>query len=702
MKGAPPCARTARFTLTELMASSAITVLLLASILPIAISLIKASYVTGVKMDLREQVNTARGWLMNDLRRTAKDVILTYPTDGIGNLTAVSLLTYERTSNTEVPIDISVTPAKIKWNREIIYLIKQMPDGTCELRRSTFSYDYQNTTAATRQARLSNIVANGTPSASSALLGTRAIMKGITNYSFTLGNNILIDGYSAVVTKKTVTIGTAIFSPSQNPHTVSFLTRGKNSASSGYRIGVDSLIISQAGLPLEAESAAVASASPSVTCSSPSSGVGWSNHQILEFPATGAGSQFTLSFGYETWEDSNFNIGSFTMHNARGNLLDSGGVLDQVLQMGGTPVASASDPFYGYSISWQAVPVSGGNSTNIQNSTVRTLVPGGSLLYCGRQAKIKFSGPPSIFEHSHPLAITSAYIMPRSGTSGFVGTGTPVQLFFGGSAGVTLNHGVSVCCDVVAPAGWGFDESLDYLVSFAVADNADLSYGPWYSLNTSSDSLAMTSLLAGSSYVNQTSWPSSGTGQYYDSVGVSAVGVSYPDGTAIPSTYTSQIIDTKKLTSSYGNAKGRWATASSAGSVTLQARSGATADLSDLGGAENGWSSPCSVSGGSIGLGSGRYIQLRVNLFCTSPYLTTPVVKNVKLTWDGEANRMSQVSAEIACGPNRGVFEAQIDGLSTANPLIMLMNFTTARTFMGKTYTDSFAVNIKPQNKTPQ
>lgn len=689
------------FTLTELMLATTISVIMFVAILPLAVIFIKSAYGMGVTVDLREQVNKTRTTMMNDIRYSSRGQILPYPSAD-ANLTAFALPVYQRANGDTATVPISSVDNSVQWNYMAIYHVYSAADGTTQLRRTAVPYtSFSNLSASSKNTYLANLVANGGTTGLSPSGTTRTLLKNIKDYMATLGDNVVIDGYNASVEKKdSVSIGTAVLDPAISPHTITFTVAGKNSRSIGYKIGVDSVIVSGTCLPLEGESMTVASASPSTSVGNDTT-YGWSNNQYLDFPASAVGNSFAVNFIYDTWEESNFNAGNYSMTDTRVDTLSDN---DLAVTLLGNPVRSTSDPYYSYrnglSVSWQSQAQGTGpmaaDPDNLQGSTVRVVLRGNNFIYHGKNAKLAFTAAPG---SGTSLNIVSAYVMKRSGST-FTGvSGTPVQIKFNnGSSSATIAGGQTLFSDIIAPSSWAFDASTDYLVSFRLLGTA-----PSYA-SAAPSLTADTSILPNdiSAYEAQTGWPTAGTINSNFIVGVAEADVTYPAS----GTYTSQIVDTKVSSPPYAGMSWTMATSSSSGtnigpgSATLQYRSGSQPDLSDAA----GWAYASSYSSSPATLSStgGRYVQFRAtlnngNTSGTTAYQTTPALKNVKITWKGD-KKMVQLSASIRKGPARGQFTVKIDGVSTANPLLLYMQFSLARTFLGREFSDGFTLKVKPQN----
>ena len=93
---------------------------------------------------------------------------------------------------------------------------------------------------------------------------------------------------------------------------------------------------------------------------------------------------------------------------------------------------------------------------------------------------------------------------------------------------------------------------------------------------------------------------------------------------------------------------------------------------------------------------AGRYVQFRAEFHCTEPYEDTARLRDVIITWDGEA-RGVDLSAAITAGPDRGKFRVMVDDV--AFPAIgVRARFAVKRKLLSREFAMSFAVETNPRN----
>lgn len=689
-----------RYTLTEIMVVSGLLVIVLASILPFAMQLLRSSATSSVRMELRQDINYARDRLSRDFQASSKTLIQT-ATDSTGSVLALALPLYLRTG-TEDAVD---TNGVMAWTDEVLYHL--YVSGTQkELRRSLVKYaDFSNLTTANQTAFIQRVQTTGSAFdtgylANSSVNESKTLLKNLETWEirFSRGDDG-IDAYAPSDGKRTVSLGTALVDGGL--HTIQFRTLEKNAQSGGYGLGVDTIIASPAELPLQADyyltAYATSGATPVVqnTVAVPY----FQNNSILNFPATQAGNSFTLQYYYDTWLETTFDETGLTLDNTKVAVLPLDG--DVVVQLTGNGVA------------WEArtQTMSDMDITehpdNLQGCTVRVVIAGsdpalgGMLYFSGRQVCATFTN-----YFFSTLKVQSAYIMERSGSSGFNATsGTVTPLKFSGSSGFTLTapgwQTASVTSDL---ADFAVDKTKDYLVSFYVATNSAGSYhaATWSAGSSAiggSQQASITASNAGDHSADVT-WPSSAT-TLSKVIGVESLSLTYP----ATGTYTSQVVDTTVAAPVYGTMRWRASLPPKTG-ITVKARADTRADM-----ATYSWSSAVSSnsfnssttattavdsSASLSALPHGRYVQLQAILTASAPYNQTPSLRDVSVTWPG-TKKAVQFGADIAVGPQRGEFEVVIDGAQTTPPLIVA-TFTSTRAFIGKTYRESFTVNLEPRN----
>ena len=700
--------KSSAFTLVEVMVASTISVLVLAAIMPISMDLLNQSQVSAIRADLRGRVNVGRGYLFHDIRGTSRSGMIT-GTNSNNNIVAISMPVYVRASDSEVPVTITGTNCSVNWTKQVIYYVSTTTGvgASTNLYRADLPYDtFKALSNANQTTLLNNLVASHATGVVT-LSSNRPIVRGLKTSSIVLGNNVDVDGYSTSVQQATVSIGTALLDA--GAHSLKFTVTGKNTAATSYGIGIDSFAVSPANVQLEGESyiAGATNVAGGATLATRMMNPSWHNNQILNFPATATGNSFTLNYYYDTWEESVFTEGSaVAFTNTKAAALVDG---DAVVQMAGNDT------------SWHVETQITGNGTlatdtnSLKGCTVRTIINGAKILYDGRQAKVTFVASRSPASSSPFLSITDAYIMERSGTTGYNGTGTssaqlsfssapwsyPGGWIFDKSTGNNVSSGTSILVWGTFASGYTtgafkIDRTKDYIVSYHVDTPA--SWGSSWGLEGCQAASAPTDTPMSaiwyndaSNHVNTTTW---GGGTYTEvnkMIGVAQVDVTYPDSAS----YVSQIIDTSMDAPAYRDITWTGDLPSGTG-IGVCVRASNLADMSDT----PAWSAPYSTPNSTTtlaGVASQRYVQFKADFTTSSPYTATASLRNVKITWPG-AKKIVQLTADIAKGPDRGKFNVAVDGNTTPNPLLWTIDMTVAKTYRGREYSDSFSISVKPRN----
>ena len=94
---------------------------------------------------------------------------------------------------------------------------------------------------------------------------------------------------------------------------------------------------------------------------------------------------------------------------------------------------------------------------------------------------------------------------------------------------------------------------------------------------------------------------------------------------------------------------------------------------------------------------SGRYVQLHAVITATAPYTSVPVLRDIRLTWDGDSTQAVDIAAAIAKGPDRGKFQFLVDG--QAPPVAGLhADFTLYQDYLNTRYTKTLSIDVEPRN----
>ena len=685
-------------TLTELMISSIVSVIILASVLNAWHYSYKNWARDRLKSKLYIDLQVAIEKIKNETRLSSASYMGFYP-EGATEYQAISIPAATGDANGLFTLD---TDDKIYWDKSIIYHVYDN-----ELRRTEFTDNHDilansdSSDPLGRYAQLASVVADG--DGSSAVKGTngttstKTIAKNLKSLAIT-PNVQLFDGYSASLARSdNVEFGSILLSPGN--HDFKFEVVGQNTASTSYKLGIDTLSISPSGGAREAETyTPVASSGDSYSVVYAE---GWCGNQYLEYAADGAGEggsadYVTLELYYDMWRESNFE------QTANDNIMRDADT-DK-----GFYVRLAT-PKEGKRAAWQASMQTGSAGENLLvalpggtdvNMSIRNLLKGTRILQSGNLARVKF-----VAASTGVFTINEAYITKWLNGAKAV-PGSTVQLFFsdaqfengtsepagGGSAiggavgtdpvSVTLQPGNCIW------SNWAqidTDSANDYFVTFSTPKPcANVIY--WEGA-TPGDTNSFVSEDAYSA--SQENWSSPMKYTAHDHIYAVESIENWPNyGTA-----TSGIYDTKLDNPVYGDAS--WDAYKPSGTdISLKARS---SDDPNMAGA-TGWDS---ISGSSANphsiasIGTGRHVQFQATLSTSSPYSEYPWIDDVSIDWPG-AEKMCDISGYFTKKPDYGIIKLTVDD----QELIKSMGFTVSvsENLQGKEYEASLKVEIDPRN----
>ncbi len=624
----------------------------------------------GIKTELRFNIQEAMEKIKEDARLADGGKILFYPSTST-SYTAISIPAATPNSSTGL---LSVSNSSITWDKTIIYHVYQN-----ELRRTV--YNSFNTTTATRQTQLNTVAAAG-----SGVGATTKTLFSADNVTLTINpTSQTFDGYSASLDKSVNTSFGTIKLAAGN-HTIQFKVTGKNSSSTGYRLGIDHISLAPSGCDQEAENLTVSASSGktqnSEDMSSYAETASWGGNYQLEYQATTVNDYITFQTYYDKWIESNFEDMTH----------------DNTSVTGTNPVITvASRESQSLSPGWRASIQTGvtneDNASAVNNKTIRNIISGSTITQAGQMIRLKF-----VASSTDPLTISAAYFGRRS-TYNFADT--PTQLYFNngtisegeedgtGAIGATGPTTIAIPAGAYAWSNWfipnasiSYPSATDYLVSVAVDTSAA------YANETYWDAGAGThSYMENGSTANAT-WAGTDPG-YATSSAIHAV-----QEMAIWSatgTTTSQIYDTTLTAPAYSQIS--WTT-NGYGTYALKSRSSSDPEMTGA----TDWASISSVgaSPGSItGIGTGRYVQFQATLTAASPYTTYPQLDKVALTWPGQTS-LVEVSGYYTKRPNYGIFSVLVDGQAITKALDVELDVETD--FQGKTYTCTLSSAIDCRN----
>ena len=668
------------FTLAESMISLVISGIFLTTVLTAWSLYSRVWNEQNVKSELRYDIEKAMELIKQGVRLADGNGIVFYPANG-ADFTALSLPHMKPDSNGF----LGVSSNSINWGQgqTIIYYTYNTSKGQ-ELRQTVFnSFD---TNTANRQTQLNSVVTTG-----AAQGATTTTLFSAPTVTLDASSTVpVFDGYGASTQLSGNTSFGSIRLSSGN-HQIQFQVTGKNSASSGYKIGIDALSLTPSGCSQEAEALTISGNSgKSSTVEDMSSYEGWGGNYQVEYQASTVGDYITFQTNYDQWLESNFE--DMTHSNT---------------EVGGTNPYLTIKSRENTSLvpSWQASAQTGAEnelSAMIANKSVRTIVFGNNigLSAPAQMARIRFTAPAG-----GSLTINSAYFGVKGPGSDFDQSTNPMhQLYFSnpsvaeGSADGVGAVGDAGPTSVTLAAGshvWSnwfvypINSSSNYLISFSISADPNLAnMAAW----TPSDLTQVNSYLADGDHANEAAaWPA--TPPYNATTDPSIYAAAQLAAWIDNGTATSQVYDTKMATPAYSQLS--WSSSLPAGSsVSLKVR---TASDPTMAGATN-WSALSAYAGSPAslnGLSNLEYIQFQATLQAVSPYTTLPTFDNVKITWPGQT-ALVELSGKFTKRPNYGIFKVLIDGQAITKALAVKL--TAQNTYRGKSYTYSLNAEVRPKN----
>ena len=660
-------------TLPEVLISVVIGTMLVGIVLSMWYFAYRSWTVERIKTRLRINLEIAMERIKKEARLSSITYMSFYP-DGATEYEAISFPISSPDTNGLYALDAD---GNINWDRSIIYHVYDNPaTGKTELRRTEFT---DNTTVildkTERDAQLAACVADG--DGSNAINGgnsdTKVIFENLINLVINPKAEYF-DGYSPAITRSdNIAFGSVRLEA--GTHTFKFDMVGKNAASTGYGLGIDTISISPSGCRREGETCAVNSSSGGTV--STNYQAGWSGNNYLEFAGFVSGAYLILDLYYDLWRESNF----------------ENSIRDNTILTGTGVYVQLAEPIQTENIAWQATAQTGSSSYDyphlgegpLANVAIRNILKGAAgsdyieLDPNQKKVRVKF-----VAHSLNSFTIDGAWIAERSQTSPEDATGTPAQLLFSGASSVTISAGQEAWSDWTT---FAMEENKDYLVTFYTAA-ANVSYwigavgatNSYYATDPNNDGLSNAADAQAGDWINFT--PSSN---------IYAVGQIINWGNV--GTVTSDIYDTKidSVTNPNYN-KIVWNEYGPGGStVSMEVRA---SDFSDMSGATS-WSFVNNNASLPSALDGNRYVQFKATLSNGSPYTDFPWIDNVTIDWPGEA-KMCDISGYFTKKPSYGIAKLTVDGQELSKGLDF--DVTVYDYFQGETYEASLVSEIEPRN----
>jgi hypothetical protein len=689
-------------TLVEMMIAMVLTTIAVAAATSGLIFWVRGERYNATQCELDMNVRKTMESLKHDLRLSALDKIFFYP-PGPGPYTAISFPIAADTNNDGL---VEMTPggSNILWQSTVIYHV--WSGSPNELRRTEFVPRDNSLTDAQAQAQLASVVTNGdgTLVCGTATTASRTIFANLFTWNI-WGKSATFDGYSATVERDTsVSFGSILLG--SGAHTVKFSLIGKNTASSGYKVGIDTLTASPCGAEREGEyQLPVAAQSGATAVSEYMTQGSWNGNYQLSFPATTTGNYFSLNFENDRWEERHFRgQGALCQRTIVGfDTSVSMNPKDYILQLEGSPGypwGTPADPF-----AWTAENQTDSSSPTSDStqtgSVIRVLLRGGALAQ--NAGAMRFSGqfPYVLFvaPGTGSLKIKAAYIAEASDPTNYTmnAKSAGVQLFRYGTVGTadgTIDLNTNNSAYMAPGVNFATDANKSYLITYLV-DDVKGNCLSWPETHSGAPGCYIIpgSAAPTSADAQAADWSSKAVSTSSSLIGVYALWTTYPTN----GLFTSQIFDTKIAAPVYSTIS--WSSVKPTyTSVKIKVRTGNQDNMGDA----PAWSNVTAflTSPANITCGNKRYIQFQAILDPDSSGWNTPKLQDVTIKWAGDT-KVVDVAAIMTKGPNYGICEVTVDD----KPLVkgLQVDLTIYKTIVGwssgdKQLTSSMSTEIEPRN----
>jgi len=685
------------YTLVEVMVSVVILVLALGGAIAGWLFVLRGERLQSSQQGLDIDVRKALERIKAGLRLSSMDKIHFYP-EGPGPYSAISFpLARDDDGDGLVELDMS---GKVIWDKTVVYHVWQSTPH--QLRMTTFDPRDNTLTPAERQQQLAAVVTagNGAGTYNGQNATTIPVFENLFTWNI-VGKGAVFDAYRTSLGREVgANLGSIMLTPGS--HDFKFTVVGKNPASAGYKIGLDTVVVSPSGLDREAEyQTVVAQAGASASAVYVPAG-SWSGNYHLFFPATGPEQYFTLSMENDRWEERNFRTAGTVCSNTFVQF-------DTTLTPKSFTVSMqpADNTWYA---SDQALDVFGGATSNeaLRGCAVRVLVRGKTLM---EGSAIKFNGPfHCLWLFAPPasrLNIVAAYIAEAADhlnyTPNIVGT-TSKQLFFNGNPTVNIASNSYAQGQLASGQTLYIDKEKSYIVSllinYGASGNTDAKCWKEFHTGTGGNPPPPGSYVLPATAAPTTAdlyaenWSARPALEVHDKIyALERLHLLAPSN----ATFTSQIVDTQLAAPAYQqlswNAIRPWGTG-----IRMKVRTGNSADLSDA--AE--WSAITGLTApGTISPGNRRYVQFRSEMTASSDGWYVPAIRDVIIRWTGET-RVTDIGATMTVGPDYGIHQLMVDGKPLVKgvtiDLTIFKNMINVGGGSSNRLTSTATVEVEPRN----
>lgn len=626
----------------ELLISISLMVVVVTGALSALITILRSDARVTAHMRMISEGQRMADFLRETTRLTKSSEIVLYPE--IGPHTAVS---YPVPAGVGEDGNEQLNPdGSLVWGDTLV--VHSWPqDDPVEIRLTRFQPRETSLSPSQRFDQLVSVVENG--NGGSAVNGsnsstlTIAEVRGSLTFR-TEGQNYNFHNSTELLDSR-VNMGGIRLQPGDN--TIRFQVAGKTSSSRGYGMMMDQLLISPAGIPIEAEALL-----PVMTQSGASATVEnrldlfWSDGRALSFPASSTDAFFEVNFHNDTWHETKF--------------IGKGSEFDRTMTHTSIDEANTSTRLrpVGRDLAWSAMFQSGGTGGGaseeedvVRGAAVRVVVRGGKALG-GLQVLADGDGCTVEFEASdeptHGLHILHAFISEAAdhenpGTA--INSATTKRLRFGEPDNpkeeVVIAPGDTAR---TVPVDFPIDTEKSYVISYLVSSLLKTIAGggevlpgnPWIWGDDSS--LPDTHILSASTNPGEAdllalTWSDRALMESKPGIyGVTDITTTYVN----EGVYTSRVVDTTLEAPEFKDIAWSQLTPPDT-SIEFKIR---TSDFPDMRNAPEWEDLDSMESPGNVFFTGKRYVQIRFVLMRDPVYDRIPELRNYTLRWTGEETNL--------------------------------------------------------------
>ncbi len=648
--------RIAGFTLLEVLVASMISTLVIAGVTAALVQSFRSWRAAGVRSELHINLEVSMERMRHDLRLSSVGIGLMafYPSDA-SEYTAISFPLATPDAEGLLPRD---SGGNIIWDTTVVYHVR--PGSPDELIRSTFHPRNQDAAASDFYQQLETVVQSQDLSdvQGAAMQGetatSRVIFQNLVNMVFR-PPEMRFDGYAQQYERaSTVNWGSVVLG--NGVHELTFTVENKNTASKGYKVGVDRFAMSYSGSRREAEwflpehtrpaapyFQATTSGGSMISEDMSMHGANWSGRSQLTYTPNyethgPTGSRLTFHVHNDIWNDTTFNNppGALALnchrHVDTSFTNEPPYIPDVVIAMK-------------EGLSWDVENVTDGvpYSTTVTNVVTANVIHGGTnepaaVFLNGSFARFAFSAG-----SSHNLHVRNAQVGRRASGNAFVAGTTEALTFNNGSVHVNIPSGGRVWSDWIR---YEIDQNESYLVQWERRD-------------------AGNAIPAGQTDARMWIGDAAHTLSYLDGVPVNQMVALTAMEVRAPSNavYRSGVFDTRISSPNYTRMTWTQVDHGADGNIGFRVRSSDHPDMHDAVWFPLGFYLTNNQNSNISAVGNGRYIQYEALFTVAGDHTELPVLRDVTIAWEAPTGIVDLV-VDLARGPDYGIITAEVNGQS--------------------------------------